>query len=252
MFAAQTGEVVLYEKILVPLGEFPTAVAAFVASGGLGANVTVPFKLDACMLADRLSERARAAGAVNTLIFQNGFIVGDNTDGIGLVADLTINAGVELKDKRVLLVGAGGAAQGVVLPLLEKAPAQLVIANRTQSKAREVAARFTSDVLSVRPLDALEGVFDVVINATAASLNNLVPAIPSTAFDSRTLAYDMMYGPEPTAFMRFAASHGAKVCDGLGMLVEQAAESFRLWRGVRPATFDVLAALRKTLSHTAT
>lgn len=250
-FAAQTGQPISYEKLLVPLGGFAAAVASFVAAGGRGANVTVPFKIDACALADYLSTRAAAAGAVNTLRFENGRVFGDNTDGIGLVTDLTVNAGVALQGKRILLVGAGGAAQGVILPLLDQQPAQLVIANRTESKARQVAARFTSDVLDVCPLEVLDGPFDVVINATAASLGNAVPAIPVSVFSSHTLAYDMMYGPEPTAFMRFAAGHGAAVRDGLGMLVEQAAEAFLVWRGVRPATAEVLAALRSTIKGSA-
>ncbi len=218
------------------------------AGGGRGANVTVPFKLDAYALANHLSMRAAAAGAVNTLRFDDGRIFGDNTDGIGLVTDLTANAGVVLRGKRILLLGAGGAAQGVVLPLLDQQPAQLVIANRTQSKAKEVAARFTSDALGVCALEALDGAFDVVVNATAASLENAVPVIPASVFGADTLAYDMMYGPEPTAFMRLAAGHGATVRDGLGMLVEQAAEAFLVWRGVRPATAEVLAVLRSTIA----
>lgn len=250
-FAAQTGQSMSYDKQLVPFGGFADAVASFVAAGGRGANVTVPFKLDACTLANSLSTRAAAAGAVNTLRFEDGRIFGDNTDGIGLVTDLVVNAGIPLQDKRILLVGAGGAAQGVVLPLLDMQPAQLVIVNRTESRARQVAARFTSDVLEVCALPMLDTEFDIVINATAASLDDAVPAIPSMVFGSHTLAYDMMYGAQPTAFMRFAASQGAAVRDGLGMLVEQAAEAFLVWRGVRPTTAELLTTLREAIRQEA-
>ena len=259
-FALQTGQHLTYEKLLAPLDGFAAAMYDFIAAGGCGANVTVPFKLDAHAMATRLTPRAAAAGAVNTLHFSDGQIIGDNTDGIGLVTDLQVNAGIDLRGKRVLLLGAGGAAQGVVLPLLATRPAQLVIANRTAAKAVATAARFNSApglacppasaggvLLQACALEALDTPFDIVINATAASLSDAVPMVPSCVFRHTTLAYDMMYGSQPTAFMRLAASHGAAGRDGLGMLVEQAAEAFMVWRGVRPQTATVLAALRAAL-----
>jgi len=245
MFAAQTGQQLVYERLLAPLDGFAQAVQELVQAGGKGANVTVPFKLEAFALADRLSERARAAGAVNTLKFGQGEIVGDNTDGVGLVADIVRNAGVGLQGKRILLLGAGGAARGVVLPLLEQQPAQLIIANRTFSRAEELAAHFAGrGPLAAQPLDALQQPFDVIINATSASLSADLPAVPGTVFGQGALAYDMMYGVRPTVFMEFGARHGARVRDGLGMLIEQAAESFLVWRGVRPDTGPVFDALR--------
>jgi len=247
-FAAQTGQHLVYAKQLVALGGFAEAVAGFMAAGGYGVNVTVPFKLEAFALAGQLSARAAAAGAVNTLSWENGLIIGDNTDGIGLVRDLTNNAGATLKGKRILLLGAGGAAQGAVLPLLDTQPAQLVIANRTEAKAQAMAARFSSNLLNVHALDALDDNFDIVINATAASLQDAVPEVPAHVFCRQTLAYDMMYGAVPTAFMRLTAGYGASVRDGLGMLVEQAAEAFFVWRGVRPATAEVLATIRRTIA----
>ncbi|MEO6351641.1 MAG: shikimate dehydrogenase [Burkholderiaceae bacterium] len=247
-FAAQTGQDIDYRRLLASLDGFAHTVAAFIAAGGKGANVTVPFKLEAFALATRLSARARAAGAVNTLKFEGDTIFGDNTDGVGLVADIVRNAGVPLAGRRILLLGAGGAARGVILPLLQQAPAELVIANRTAAKAIALAQQFAADG-SVLACDfaVLAGSFDIVINATAASLAAALPPIPASVFSHACLAYDMMYGKEPTVFMRFAAQHGASVRDGLGMLVEQAAESFLLWRGVRPATSQVLAQLQSEL-----
>jgi shikimate dehydrogenase len=247
-FAAQTGQSLVYERLLAPLDGFAAAVRAFAEQGGRGANVTVPFKLEAHALATVLTERAQAAGAVNTLKFDGAAVVGDNTDGVGLVTDIVRNAGIALQAKRVLLLGAGGAARGVVLPLLNERPAELVIANRTASKAIELAQQF-KDKGNVRACDfgALQERFDIVINATSASLAADVPPIAPAVFGANTFAYDMMYGKEPTVFMRFAAQHGAMVRDGLGMLVEQAAESFFLWRGVRPDTAPVFAELRAKL-----
>lgn len=248
-FAAQTGQTLRYERLLAPLQGFAASVRDFIDSGGKGANVTLPFKLEAHALADRLTERARLAGAVNTLKFANGAILGDNTDGAGLVADINNNAGVALAGKRVLLLGAGGASRGALLPLLEQKPAELVLANRTYAKAQELAAQFTEyGPLAAAEYTALHGVFDVVINATSASLDADVPPLPASAFGPATLAYDMMYGKQPTVFMEFAARRGALARDGLGMLVEQAAEAFLLWRGVRPETADVFAELRAQLS----
>jgi shikimate dehydrogenase len=247
-FARQTHQQLTYEPLLAPLDGFDDTVHALMAQGGRGANVTVPFKIDAFALATTLSERARAAGAVNTLRFDAAGIFGDNTDGAGLVTDIVVNAGVAVHGKRVLLLGAGGAARGVILPLLAEQPAQLVIANRSSDKAIALAAQFASQgPIVAQAFDALDGRFDLVINATAASLAGALPPIAGSLFGPHTLAYDMMYGAQPTIFLRFAAQHGATVRDGLGMLVEQAAESFLLWRGVRPDTAGVLADLRTAL-----
>jgi len=240
-FAHQTGQDMTYEAILAPLDGFADSVAAFIAAGGRGANVTVPFKEEAYRLATRLSARAQCAGAVNTLVFDGG-ILGDNTDGAGLVADLTRNLGYALAGKRILLLGAGGAARGVIEPLLEQQPAALVIANRTVGRAQELAELFGHGIRACG-FEETGGPFDVVINATAASLAGELPPLSSALFTDDTLAYDMMYGRD-TPFLTFARSHGAATADGLGMLVEQAAEAFALWRGVRPDTAPVIASLR--------
>ena len=252
MFAEQTGQQLTYTRQLVEIGDFERSTLAFIESGGRGANVTLPFKIEAWAIADILTDRAQSAGAVNTLTFDERGIVGDNTDGLGFVTDLAVNAGIPIVDRRILLLGAGGAAQGVVLPLLQMRPASLVIANRTASKAIAIATRFVDlahapGVIQAAEFSELDGRFDIVINATAASLSSKVPEIPVTVFDASTFAYDMMYGPAPTAFMQLAAGRGATVRDGLGMLVEQAAEAFRIWRNVRPATSSVLRALRSSL-----
>ncbi|MEB0136722.1 shikimate dehydrogenase [Actimicrobium sp. CCC2.4] len=248
-FARQTGQILTYEKLLAPLDDFAGSVRALIAAGGRGANVTVPFKLDAFALATTLSDRARAAGAVNTLRFDAAGVFGDNTDGAGLVTDIVVNAGVALRGSRILLLGAGGAARGVILPLLSGQPAQLVIANRSSDKAIALAAQFAPHgAIVAQDFAALDGQFDIVINATAASLADALPPIAGSLFGAHTLAYDMMYGAQPTIFLRFAVQHGARVRDGLGMLVEQAAESFLLWRGVRPETAAVLAGLRAALA----
>ncbi|MBZ2207743.1 shikimate dehydrogenase [Massilia soli] len=246
-YAAQTGQSLVYERCLAPLDGFADRVHALVAQGYKGANVTVPFKLDAAAIATRLTERARAAGAVNTLSFADGAIVGDNTDGAGLVNDLTRNAGVPVAGKRVLLLGAGGAARGVILPLLEQGPLELVIANRTRATADALVAQFGSPLLRACGFGDITEPFDIVINATSASLAGDLPPIPAETFCQETLALDMMYGKQPTVFMQFAGSHGARVRDGLGMLVEQAAEAFTVWRGVRPETPAVLEQLRASL-----
>ncbi|HEY0847113.1 MAG TPA: shikimate dehydrogenase [Noviherbaspirillum sp.] len=247
-FAAQTGQHLVYERILAPLDGFVDAVRDFMRSGGKGLNVTVPFKLEAHALATSLSERAEAAGAVNTLKFDGDIILGDNTDGIGLVTDIVGNAGIAIAGKKVLLLGAGGAARGVVLPILRERPASLMIANRTFTRAVDLVELFASQgCVDACEFDALEEPFDIVINATSASLGDDVPPIDPVVFGTGAFAYDMMYGAAPTAFMRFAADHGAHVRDGLGMLVEQAAESFFVWRGVRPDTRQVFADLRATL-----
>jgi shikimate dehydrogenase len=251
-FAQQTGEALTYDRLLAPLDGFETTVRSFIASGGRGANVTVPFKLDAFALATERSTRADAAGAVNALTFDGHRIIGDNTDGVGLVRDIVANAGIGIAGRRVLLIGAGGAARGVILPLLEELPAEVIIANRTLATAEELVVRFGQHAsarshISAAPFEAVGGMFDIVINATSASLSAELPPIPASVFSAQTFAYDMMYGAQPTVFMQFAASHGAAVCDGLGMLVEQAAEAFVVWRGVRPETAPVYQWLRSQL-----
>lgn len=249
-FADQTGESIAYERLAAPLDDFATCVQHFMQFGGRGANVTVPFKLEAFALATQLTPRAQAAGAVNTLSFEDGRIVGDNTDGVGLVRDIVHNAGVVLQGQRILLLGAGGAARGVVLPLLGERPQQLVVANRTVARVQELVQSFpaVASVLKAAAFDDLSGQFDVIINATSASLSADLPAVPATLFGPQVFVYDMMYAATPTVFMQWAAQHGARVRDGLGMLVEQAAESFFVWRGVRPYTAPVYAALRAQLA----
>ncbi|MBD8724521.1 shikimate dehydrogenase [Oxalobacteraceae sp. CFBP 13708] len=247
-YAAELGEDLQYEQCLAPVDGFAATVKRLIDEGYKGANVTVPFKLDAARLATRLTPRAQAAGAVNTLVFDGGEIVGDNTDGVGLVADIVRNAGVSLDGKRVLLLGAGGAARGALLPLLDAGPRQIVIANRTLATAEALVAEFADHAarLAVSGFADVDGPFDVIINATSASLDAAVPPVPATVFGPDTLALDMMYGNKPTVFMDFAAGHGAAVRDGLGMLVEQAAEAFALWRGKRPGTAHVLASMRQS------
>ncbi|MFZ6842815.1 shikimate dehydrogenase [Undibacterium sp. RuTC16W] len=254
-FALLTAQPIDYQRLLAPLDGFAQTVLSFLESGGKGANVTVPFKLEAFALATQLTPRAQAAGAVNTLKFDGSFMLGDNTDGQGLVADIVRNAGVTLQGKRVLLLGAGGAARGALLPLLEQHPAQLVIANRTVARAEELVSLAhqhgpltgIASVVTSSAFSDVSGEFDIVINATSASLHDDVPPVPSGIFTTNTLAYDMMYGAAPTAFLRFAAGHEAQIRDGLGMLVEQAAVAFEFWRGVLPETTSVLAELRSAL-----
>ena len=247
-FAAQTGQSMSYDRLLAPLAGFASVLRSLIDGGARGANITVPFKLEAHALATTLTERAQAAGAVNTLRFDGAEIYGDNTDGVGLVRDIVDNGGLDLQGKRILLLGAGGAARGVLLPLLNLQPAQLVIANRNAAKALDLAAQFSSQgSIEAIGLAALGGRFDLIINATAASLANAMPAVSAQLFGAHTLAYDLMYGAQPTVFLRFATQQGAATRDGLGMLVEQAAEAFFVWRGVRPATASVLAGLRATL-----
>lgn len=248
LFAAQCGQDLSYEALLAPLDGFAAAVADFRAEGGAGANVTVPFKEEAFRLCLRLTPRAEAAGAVNTLSFTAEGTRGDNTDGAGLVADITRNLGVALGGKRILLLGAGGAARGVVLPLLAEKPAGLTIANRNADKAHALAAAFSGSdgACSACGLDGIGGTFDVVINATAAGLGGEALPLAPTVFAPGALAYDMMYGKD-TPFLqlaRAADTPGVRWADGLGMLVEQAAEAFFVWRGVRPGTAPVLALLR--------
>ena len=250
-FAAETGESVAYDALLVEPGGFRAAVERFRAEGGRGLNVTIPFKEDAFTFASRRSERADRAGAVNTLWFEGPEACGDNTDGIGLVRDLTRNLAVDVRDRSVLLLGAGGAARGVLGPLLDESPRRLVIANRTASRAVELAQRFAEQgPVSAVALDALAAdAFDLVVNATAASLAGDLPPLPRGTLRTGGVAYDTAYAAQPTPFVRWGAGEGAAVAtDGLGMLVEQAAESFRLWRGREPRTGPVIDALRTHLA----
>lgn len=250
-FAAQCGQDMGYEAVLAPLNGFAVTVAQFIAAGGKGANVTVPFKEEAFRLSTRRSARAERAGAVNTLVFGADEIFGDNTDGAGLVRDLTVNAGLSLAGKRILLLGAGGAVRGALEPLLAQQPASLVIANRTVEKAERLAELFDDlGPVSASGFDWLSEPVDLIINATSASLSGDVPPIAGSLVEpGKTFCYDMMYAKQPTAFCRWATEHGAAMAmDGLGMLVEQAAEAFYLWRGVRPDSAPVLAELRKQLA----
>jgi shikimate dehydrogenase len=246
LFARQTGQRLLYDALDVLPANFSDAARRFFAEGGRGLNVTLPHKEAAFALAERRTPRASSAAAVNTLTCVDGHILGDNTDGAGLVRDLCGNLGVELAAQRLLLLGAGGAARGVIAPLLAAAPAALVIANRRLERASELAHAQADERVLASGLEALRGrQFDVVINATSASLADQVPAVPAGVIGARSCCYDMAYGKGPTAFMRWASGQGAiRVFDGLGMLVEQAAESFYLWRGVRPETAPIMAALK--------
>ncbi|MEJ2398432.1 MAG: shikimate dehydrogenase [Gammaproteobacteria bacterium] len=250
MFAQQTSQHLEYNAIHVDLGGFDQAVGNFDASGGKGLNITVPFKQEAYALVDERSERAERAGAVNTIKFENNHLLGDNTDGVGLVNDLTQNHQIQIQGKRILLMGAGGAARGVLAPLLACEPNILVIANRTPDKAVALARTFADlgKVSGCGYHELGEQQFDIVINATAASLQGELPPLPDTLLAAGAVCYDMMYG-KTTPFMQWASEHGAEqVLDGLGMLVEQAAESFYIWRGVRPKTAPVIEVLRQQLT----
>lgn len=247
LFAAQTGQSLTYDALHVEPHDFAAAVRRFAQSGGKGLNITLPFKGAAYTLATSVTGRAQQAQAVNTLILRGAQEYhGDNTDGVGLVRDLIENCQVALAGRRVLLLGAGGAARGVLGPLLAAGTAQVHIANRTLSTAGELAQAFmAAGTVSSGGFDSFPGAFDIVINATSASLQGAVPSVALTALAPSWIAYDMMYGRTPTAFAQWATAHGAAIAyDGLGMLVEQAAEAFWLWRGVRPQTAPVLRALR--------
>ena len=261
MFAEQTGQDISYDAVLAPLDGFAATVARLRQEGYKGCNVTVPFKFEACKLATQLSTQADIAQAVNTLEFNfdGNIIFGDNTDGTGLINDIQSNLGIALTNARVLLMGAGGAASGVVLPLVQQG-ANITIANRTANKARVLATNppfikpspqydnarknYTGNLIGCGYDELTNQQFDLVINATSTGLSDELPPLPPGIFAPSALAYEMMYGRE-TPFMKFAREHGAAVVsDGLGMLVEQAAESFFIWRGVRPETAPVIAALR--------
>ena len=250
-FAQQTGENMQYEALLAPLHGFTQAVADFRAGGGRGLNVTVPFKLQAWQLATQLTERAAAAQAVNTLRFDpsaDGVILGDNTDGAGLVRDITVNLQQRISGKRVLLMGAGGAARGVLLPLLQQQPAVIAIANRSPAKAQALQQQFAAHghVIAGAYADFAGQQFDLIINATSASLSEQLAPLADNSYAPGALAYDMMYGKDWTPFLRLAQQQGAAcLADGTGMLVEQAAESFFVWRGIRPETNPVIKILKK-------
>ncbi len=251
-FAAQTDQHLQYRAALVKEGEFAAAADAFFSTGGCGLNVTVPFKIDAFDYATELSQRAQIAGAVNTLARRaDNSLFGDNTDGIGLVRDMVANLGWQIRGRQVAILGAGGAVRGVLGPLLNEHPAELLVVNRTPEKALSLVDAFADlGKLEAGDYRRLEGRrFDLVINGTSASLAGELPALPDTLLNEKSCCYDMMYASQPTPFMRWAAQHTAwAVSDGLGMLVEQAAESFYLWRGLRPQTGPVLAELRTAIT----
>ena len=251
LFAQQTKQSLSYSAELAEIGQFDPAVKAFINNNGRGLNVTVPFKEDAWRIATKHSARAKRAGAVNTLIIQtDGNLYGDTTDGVGLVRDLTQNHNIQIKGKDVLLVGAGGAVRGVLEALLEQQPASLLICNRTKQKALQLATDF-SDLGNIQGCglnEITDSYFDVVINGTSASLKGDLPALPESVFKHGSCSYDMMYASQATPFMRWSQDNDAtEVFDGLGMLVEQAAESFFLWRGARPETKHVIDKIRAEL-----
>ena len=249
-FARQCGQDMSYEMILGPLDAFNDTVRKFRDEGGKGMNITLPFKIEAFRLADELTPRSRAAGAVNTFLFRaDGTILGDNTDGFGIVRDITHNLGRSFTGQRVLLLGAGGAVRGALLPILAEKPAEIFIANRTASKAFDLVQQFEAYSGQTRMksggFSEVSGCFDLIINGTTSSLMSEVPPLPSAVWGNKSLAYDMYYQKDPTHFVLAALAAGVELAtDGLGMVVEQGAESFYLWRGLRPDTAPVLAALR--------
>ena len=251
LFAEQTKQSLMYTAELVEIGQFNQAIKDFIQNNGKGLNVTVPFKEDAWSCATQHSDRAQRAGAVNTLIVKpEGELFGDTTDGIGLVRDLTQNHNIQLNDKDILVIGAGGAVRGVLEALLEQQPSSLLIANRTRQKALQLAKDF-SDLGNIKGcgLDEIKNAsFDIVINGTSASLQGELPPLPDSLFRKNSCSYDMMYAAQATPFMQWSTKNGAaKVYDGLGMLVEQAAESFYIWRNVRPETKPVIQNIRDQL-----
>ncbi len=253
-FAELTGQALHYGKRHIELGGFAQAVQAFALEGGRGCNVTVPFKFEAAALATRTSERAALAQAANTLTLRQGEIMADNTDGAGLVDDIEQGAGLDLQGRRVLLIGAGGAAAGVLGPLILAHPASVTVANRTVDKATGLVKRHAAlaalqnTELLAHGLQGLEGSFDVVINASTSSLGGAAVPVPGSTLKPGALAYDMMYGPAAQGFLTWAHEHGALGRDGLGMLVSQAAEAFLIWRGVRPPAQQVLMELRAVMN----
>ena len=251
LFAEQMGIALTYERVHAEADAFVSCIERLIARGFRGANVTLPFKEEALHISTRPTDRAARAGAANTLSFEANSIAADNTDGAGLLRDLVMNHGIQIKGRRVLLLGAGGAARGVLHPLLDARPQELVIANRTIGRAVELAAQdpVAGRTRAAHFEDTGREVFDLVINATSASVQGSALHIPPSCFGPHTLAYDMMYGATPTTFMVYAAHQRARTADGLGMLVEQAAEAFFVWHGMRPETASVLTALRKRLSE---
>ncbi len=249
LFADSTNQNLRYTAILVDVGGFQEAVNEFFANGDLGLSITIPFKEEAWWLAQRLTPRAKKAGAVNTLWQdEQGLLHGDNTDGAGLITDLKTNHGINIKGARILILGAGGAVRGVLGPVLNEQPAEVVIANRTLTKANALVSRFSEEPVSASDYEHLVGRFDLVINGTAASLQGEMPPLPAHTIDHKTCCYDMMYSPGETVFNRWCREHGAgKTIDGLGMLVEQAAEQFTLWRGIRPDSARALDLLRNEM-----
>ena len=253
-FAELTGQALAYERRLVPLDGFGAALRDFAQAGGRGCNITVPFKLEAAQAASVRSERVQLAGAANTLSFIDGAIHADNTDGLGLVADIEQGADFALAGRDVLLVGAGGAAAGALGPLLAAGPRRVVVANRTLERAQALVqshaalAALQKTELSAQSPQALEHDFDLIINATASSLAGAEVPVPARVLRPGSLAYDMMYGPAAAGFLGWTREHGATPRDGLGMLVEQAAEAFQIWRGVRPPSRQVLAELRALMA----
>lgn len=246
LFAEQTQQHLDYQAVLVPIGGFEQTVQALFAEGLRGCNITIPFKQNAWAFAHELSPYAQIAGALNTLMIRpDQSIYGHNTDGLGMMRDLLVNKQVQIQGKKVLVLGAGGAVRGIIQPLLEAEPATVLLANRTAATALELARDFkTLGELQGVGLDAITGCFDVIINGTAASLQGELPPLPACLAEGG-VCYDMMYGNEPTPFMRWAdEQRAAQVFDGIGMLIEQAAEAFELWRGIRPATQAVFAALK--------
>jgi shikimate dehydrogenase len=252
LFALQTKQNLQYELLEVAPSKLEEAVKQFSRTGGKGLNITVPHKREVVRLVDGMSDRAKKAGAVNTLIFSNSEILGDNTDGVGLMRDLQSNIGVQLKDANILILGAGGATRGIIAPLLATEPETIVIANRTIARAQELAEEFSADgpVVSCRFTDVGSlPVYDLIINATSAGLRGDTPPYPVAAIHKNTVCYDLSYGLTPTPFSKWGAEQGAaRSVMGWGMLVEQAAESFFLWRGVRPDTKPVLKQLTVNIS----
>jgi shikimate dehydrogenase len=245
-FAEQTGQEMTYGLIKGPQGKFKETVDRFRSEGARGLNITAPFKLDAFEYADQLSDGARAAGAVNAMKFEDGKVLAENFDGIGVVRDIVENLGFPLVGRRVLLLGAGGASRGAVLPILRASPTRFVLANRTVSKAEQLARTFSEygKLEAFGYADLRREAFDVVINATSASLRNELPPLSADAFGPGCLAYELGYGKGLTPFLRLAQASGArKLADGVGMLVEQAAEAFAWWRGIRPLTGKVIEAI---------
>ncbi|MFT5033155.1 MAG: shikimate dehydrogenase [Bermanella sp.] len=251
-FARRSGQDMVYRTHMVEEGLFEESARRFFANGGKGLNITVPCKLDAFSFADTLSARARRAGAVNTLALQDdGTVYGDNTDGAGIVRDMLENLAWEVSGRRLLVLGAGGAVRGILGPLLARKPSHVVIANRTVDKARKLAREYAElGEISGCSYEGLAGSqFDIVINGTSASMSGELPPLPTQLLADTACCYDMMYAAKPTPFMHWAAGEAAwAVSDGLGMLVEQAAESFCIWRGVRPQTAPVIEQIRESLS----